>query len=501
MTAYARAATTPPGPRTASRRADLGLTPPEVGGCHPARRVAARCGRRRRSGVGADPSCGGIPRERAHPQPETATAEHTLEPPRSEAVSLDEPDPHEPGGPETVELHADASDTPTPEHASELTTPPEVRPPQPQPPAVDAPSAILPPLPRTEPRLEGAAPQPSASAPAQVDHAEPWRHEVPPRPSPPAKVEALSPLPRTEPRLEGNAAVHSVPLTPQPAVPAKAQVELAEPWPRQAPLRPSPPAKVEAPRYLVPALKLAAAVLLALAGSVLLLVILYRWVDPPASTLMLGQRLLGTPITQRWVPLARISPNLPVAVILSEDARFCRHSGVDWGELRDAIDSAADGVARGGSTISMQVVKNLFLWPSKSYLRKALEIPLAYLIEMAWPKQRILEIYLNVAMGTGCVRSRGGGALSLQEAGLAARPSRGRTAGGVAAQPVRAGRRQARPRHTAPCRQPAVADAGRAGNPQAACAPVRQANSRLADSLWPWRARAAISPAAEQPPG
>ena len=162
-------------------------------------------------------------------------------------------------------------------------------------------------------------------------------------------------------------------------------------------MRPAPSTKVEAPRYMRRALELAAAGLLALAGVVLALVILYRWVDPPASTLMLGQRLTGTPITQRWVPLARISPNLHLAAILSEDARFCRHSGVDWGELREAMESAGDGIARGGSTISMQVVKNLFLWPSKSYVRKAIEIPLAYLIEAAWSKPRILEIYLNIA--------------------------------------------------------------------------------------------------------
>jgi monofunctional biosynthetic peptidoglycan transglycosylase len=157
------------------------------------------------------------------------------------------------------------------------------------------------------------------------------------------------------------------------------------------------PAEVEPPRILRRALRLAAFGLIAFAGAVLVLIILYRWVDPPASTLMLGQRLAGTPIVQRWVPLTRISPNLPLAVILSEDARFCRHAGVDWGELKEAIESTGDGVARGGSTISMQVVKNLFLWPSKSYLRKAIEIPLAYLIEVVWPKQRILEIYLNIA--------------------------------------------------------------------------------------------------------
>ena len=283
-------------------------------------------------------------------EPEPATAEDAIEPPPPEVILRPEPEPPAPDSPaETVQQHADASDTRTPERPLELTPPPQVLPLQPQPPAADAPGATLPPLPRTEPRLEAAA------------------------------------------------GVHATPLPPQPAVPAQAHVELAEPWPRETPLRPSPPAKVEAPRYLGRALKLAAAVVLALAGSVLLLVILYRWVDPPASTLMLGQRLSGTPIVQRWVPLARISPNLPVAVILSEDARFCRHSGVDWGELRDAIESAGDGVARGGSTISMQVVKNLFLWPSKSYLRKALEIPLAYLIELAWSKPRVLEIYLNIA--------------------------------------------------------------------------------------------------------
>lgn len=203
-------------------------------------------------------------------------------------------------------------------------------------------------------------------------------------------------LPMTEPNLERAPAAPSTPPAPQPSVSERAQAEIAPPWP-QAPSRPPRAAKVETPRYLRRALMLVAAGLLALAGLVLALVILYRWVDPPASTLMLGQRLTGTPITQRWVPLARISPNLPLAVILSEDARFCRHSGVDWGELKEAIESAGDGIARGGSTISMQVVKNLFLWPSKSYVRKAIEIPLAYLIEVVWSKPRVLEIYLNIA--------------------------------------------------------------------------------------------------------
>jgi monofunctional biosynthetic peptidoglycan transglycosylase len=127
------------------------------------------------------------------------------------------------------------------------------------------------------------------------------------------------------------------------------------------------------------------------------LIVLYRWVDPPVSMLMLGQKLTGTPIKTQWVALERISPYLQHAVIMSEDGRFCRHHGVDWGELAAALDDARDGMARGGSTISMQVVKNLFLWPSKSLLRKAIEIPLTFVIEAVWPKRRILEIYLNIA--------------------------------------------------------------------------------------------------------
>jgi monofunctional glycosyltransferase len=112
---------------------------------------------------------------------------------------------------------------------------------------------------------------------------------------------------------------------------------------------------------------------------------------------MLGQWLTGTRIEQRWVPLSRISPYLQRAVITSEDGRFCRHHGVDWSEIEEAIERARDGIPRGGSTISMQVVKNLFLWPSKSYVRKALEVPLSFAIELAWSKRRILEIYLNIA--------------------------------------------------------------------------------------------------------
>jgi monofunctional biosynthetic peptidoglycan transglycosylase len=130
--------------------------------------------------------------------------------------------------------------------------------------------------------------------------------------------------------------------------------------------------------------------------AVLLLIAAYRFVNPPFSTLMALQWISGTPIHKEWVPLERISPNLTQAVIVAEDGRFCDHWGVDFIEAAHAIRRATDGYPRGASTITMQVAKNLFLLPTKSYLRKMLEIPLTFIIELAWPKWRILEIYLNI---------------------------------------------------------------------------------------------------------
>ena len=130
---------------------------------------------------------------------------------------------------------------------------------------------------------------------------------------------------------------------------------------------------------------------------VLLLIVVYRFVNPPASALMAMQWLGGTSIEREWVPLEKISPNLMRAVIVSEDGRFCRHWGIDFGEVLAALKRAKNGTPRGASTITMQVAKNLFLWPHKSYVRKVIEVPLTYAIELAWPKRRILEVYLNIA--------------------------------------------------------------------------------------------------------
>jgi monofunctional biosynthetic peptidoglycan transglycosylase len=138
------------------------------------------------------------------------------------------------------------------------------------------------------------------------------------------------------------------------------------------------------------------AVLLLLAIFASLLVL---WAfAPPVSTLMLARWATFRPVERVWIPLERMGAALPLAVIASEDGRFCRHGGVDWGALREVIDTAGeDGPARGASTIPMQSAKNLFLWPSRSALRKGLEIPAALIIDKAWGKRRVMEAYLNIA--------------------------------------------------------------------------------------------------------
>jgi monofunctional biosynthetic peptidoglycan transglycosylase len=118
----------------------------------------------------------------------------------------------------------------------------------------------------------------------------------------------------------------------------------------------------------------------------------------PVSTLMAWRWATGAPMSRQWVDFNAISPSLPRSVVGSEDAKFCSHHGIDWDALHEAIDDAEDGeAARGGSTITQQVVKNLFLWPGRSVVRKALELPLALWIDFVLPKPRVLELYLNIA--------------------------------------------------------------------------------------------------------
>lgn len=116
----------------------------------------------------------------------------------------------------------------------------------------------------------------------------------------------------------------------------------------------------------------------------------------PVSVPMMARLFTG--YDRQWVPFDKISPVLVQSVMMSEDGQFCRHDGVDWGEYRAVIADALEGKpARGASTIPMQTVKNLYLWNSRSYLRKVLELPLAISADIVWPKKRMMEIYLNIA--------------------------------------------------------------------------------------------------------
>jgi monofunctional glycosyltransferase len=128
-----------------------------------------------------------------------------------------------------------------------------------------------------------------------------------------------------------------------------------------------------------------------------LLVPLYLVVDP-VSTPMLARWLTGGRVERIVVPLERMAASLPRAVIAAEDARFCNHRGVDWQSVQAALEDAGDGAElRGASTITQQTAKNLFLWSGRSYLRKALEFPIALWMDVVLPKRRIMEIYLNIA--------------------------------------------------------------------------------------------------------
>jgi monofunctional biosynthetic peptidoglycan transglycosylase len=136
---------------------------------------------------------------------------------------------------------------------------------------------------------------------------------------------------------------------------------------------------------------------IALAPVVLTLLYIPSFVHP-VSTLMLGDLASFSGYDRRWVAIDDVAPVLLHSVIMSEDGQFCSHRGIDWNELKVVIDDAMAGEAsRGASTIPMQTVKNLFLWPGRSMLRKAVEVPLAVYFDAILTKKRIMEIYLNVA--------------------------------------------------------------------------------------------------------
>lgn len=118
---------------------------------------------------------------------------------------------------------------------------------------------------------------------------------------------------------------------------------------------------------------------------------------PPITPLMLLRLPTAGRIERESVPLSAISRELQEAVIASEDNRFCFHHGVDWSAVSDAVDQyEAEGRLRGASTITMQTARNLFLWPGGGFLRKGIEVALAYAIDALWPKRREMAVYLNV---------------------------------------------------------------------------------------------------------
>ena len=138
-------------------------------------------------------------------------------------------------------------------------------------------------------------------------------------------------------------------------------------------------------------------------------VVVYKWVPVPITPLMLIRDVeqfkndKGVIMEHDWVPLEEISPKLQLAVVCSEDQNYLKHFGVDWGAIQKAMKENEKGKrVRGGSTITQQTAKNVFLWQGRSYLRKGLELWFTLLIEVFWSKERIMEVYLNsIEMGNG----------------------------------------------------------------------------------------------------
>lgn len=132
----------------------------------------------------------------------------------------------------------------------------------------------------------------------------------------------------------------------------------------------------------------------AVAGFYALLVLLFSFVPPPINLYQLSEAWRLGGIEKDWVPWEEIAPVMGRSAVAAEDANFCNHWGFDMAAIRQAIE---EGSNRGASTISQQVVKNVFLWHGRSWVRKAMEAVLTPVVELVWSKQRILEVYLNVA--------------------------------------------------------------------------------------------------------
>ncbi|TMV94245.1 monofunctional biosynthetic peptidoglycan transglycosylase [Thioclava sp. BHET1] len=162
--------------------------------------------------------------------------------------------------------------------------------------------------------------------------------------------------------------------------------------PRRGQTRPGLKTRLKAPLRLCA--KWLGRAALAVVGIYVALIVLFAFVNPPTDYYMWSERHRLGAIDQEWVPMKDIAPVMARSVVAAEDANFCNHWGFDMHAIREAID---DGSKRGASTITQQVVKNVFLWQGRSWVRKAIEAALTPVVEAIWSKRRILEVYLNMA--------------------------------------------------------------------------------------------------------
>ncbi|MBC2834967.1 monofunctional biosynthetic peptidoglycan transglycosylase [Gemmobacter straminiformis] len=178
------------------------------------------------------------------------------------------------------------------------------------------------------------------------------------------------------------------------------QKELPLAAPKRRPRKPSTAVVVApAPDRKRIALRWAGRIIGGIAAFYMVLILLFSVVPPPINLYQLGEvwRLGG--IEKDWVSIDDMAPEMPRSAVAAEDANFCLHWGFDMKAIREAVE---EGSTRGASTISQQVVKNVFLWHGRSWLRKAMEAAMTPVVELFWSKSRILEVYLNVAeFGTG----------------------------------------------------------------------------------------------------
>ncbi len=151
--------------------------------------------------------------------------------------------------------------------------------------------------------------------------------------------------------------------------------------------------------FITRVLRLATASILVVLTASVVLVLPWRWIPPPTTAFMIQKRIASAdPIHYSWVSWSKISQNLAIAAVASEDQKFPFHRGFDMHAIAEALESNRQGGRiRGASTISQQVAKNLYLWPGQTVIRKGVEAYFTLWIELLWPKRRILEIYLNIA--------------------------------------------------------------------------------------------------------